>query len=938
MQIAQCIWSHTHITQQSPLVICSTSGPIHSLRQLLELHRPQQLAPAISFLPKILSVTDWLSQTKSLLSFPAVQTTLQRWEMVYGQLDQYGKIQHQFGVMGTAGRWALAKAIVQACDFLTQSNIAFAFQGTDQAQLYYAKAQAEFEQTLNKAYPRLNFGLAQEEGQLILAFWQFLSSTEDPLVRERMAYQYRQQELVAGVSPPLVWMEMATPVKTLQSAQTEFLQSYAQHQDVLSISLDWQNSALWPECITGKVFPASPAIKEQVAKNRLSQGHHQWRIIAQPNFERLAWAALMAVLGHFNAGRTQVAMIAQDRLVSRRVRALLARYGEKIAIHDQTGWRLSTTSAAAAVHSYFAVLDQESGPSLSKLFGFFKNPMLDWSWTISQFGYTILDPQEFSGWLEARLLANPMGMGWSHLHIFFAQEESTRDSHAMHATYCAIARALFAQLDVFSQSWQLAKQTSKAWTDLLETQLQTFGMLDALQADAAGVVVLDVFEQLKTLTNQSLRFRAWTSLFDQWVEQAAYIPQASKKDLQLSLIPLSAIRFSHYDAVVMVGCDDRQLPSTKDYGSVFSRAMIQALDEDLPEAEYVQQARDLSYLLSAHHHVDLLWQEYHQAEEKNRLCAWLARLHMDLPHMRVDTFELPLGKIQHQVQYPTQARVLKRQLLPDKVSPSAYQAFRSCPYRFYVANILGLRSPRALRETSEFGQIGSVLHAILYQFYKTYEQQTAFPDTTTQGQWMAQKLHEISRLQWAPMIAHNGQCIADLQQWYAQIPLLVAWQLAQEEQGWRFVDAEKNVEFHLLLNSGDNIKIAGRVDRVDQNNNQDLRVIDYKYKSGSDLKQFLKSLWEDPQILIYSQALTSQNRQRQRSVQEAAWVSLRDARADQRSLQTPVDDQVLQRLEQQMLVDLNGVWDGAALPANGAHQVCRYCDVRGLCRKGMWEA
>ncbi|RZL37636.1 MAG: PD-(D/E)XK nuclease family protein, partial [Rubrivivax sp.] len=53
------------------------------------------------------------------------------------------------------------------------------------------------------------------------------------------------------------------------------------------------------------------------------------------------------VVQHLNAGRRPVALLAQDRIVIRRVRALLAR--QSVPVHDETGWTLATTPAAAAV-------------------------------------------------------------------------------------------------------------------------------------------------------------------------------------------------------------------------------------------------------------------------------------------------------------------------------------------------------------------------------------------------------------------------------------------------------------------------------------------------------------------------------------------------------------------------------------------------------------
>ena len=60
-----------------------------------------------------------------------------------------------------------------------------------------------------------------------------------------------------------------------------------------------------------------------------------------------AQRAAACVLAQLNQGRSPVALVAQDRLLTRRVRALLSDRG--VAVRDETGWTLSTTRAAATV-------------------------------------------------------------------------------------------------------------------------------------------------------------------------------------------------------------------------------------------------------------------------------------------------------------------------------------------------------------------------------------------------------------------------------------------------------------------------------------------------------------------------------------------------------------------------------------------------------------
>ena len=58
-------------------------------------------------------------------------------------------------------------------------------------------------------------------------------------------------------------------------------------------------------------------------------------------------------------GDVPVALIAQDRVLVRRVRALLER--QRVALLDETGWKLSTTRAAALVMSLLMAARADAG-------------------------------------------------------------------------------------------------------------------------------------------------------------------------------------------------------------------------------------------------------------------------------------------------------------------------------------------------------------------------------------------------------------------------------------------------------------------------------------------------------------------------------------------------------------------------------------------------
>ena len=937
--IAQQVWAFTQQSEQTPLVLITTNGPITALRQQLELTRPVNMPPKLVFLPKILGLQQWLSQTPSLMHFPPVKTALQRWEMVYAQLAKYPKIQEKFGALGEGGKWALVKAIVQASDFLTRSHFSFVFQGNENIEDIYQAAQHEFNQAILQAYPTVGQGLLQDEGSLILAFWKYLTSTEDPLVREAMAYQLRQRELVKiSRCQPLVWIEMTTPLPSLVRIQELYLEEHSKHQPVLKLSMDWTVGSLWPECVQGQFDQLDEQTQQQIVDNRSSMKDHRWRLIAQPSFEKMAWGALACIREHIEAKRYRIALIAQDRLVARRVRALLDRLGPNLTVSDQTGWKLSTTSAAAAVHSFLELMNSGVGPNLSTLLGFLKNPFINWSSIIAQLTeHGDLEAEPFAWFIERTLLSRTSGSEWSEWAQVFEPDQRDQHDEAQQLHYLSYSQKLMLYLRDLATQWQGAYQSSHDWVTLFKLHLTQFGMIDALQEDPAGQSVLKEFEQLSLLEKAHINASSWISLFDTWMEQASFIQELAYQTVRISIIPLASIRLNYFDAVVMVGCDDRQLPSQPDHGSIFSRAMLKALDDQLPVYEYLSQARDLSQLLMAHRHVDFIWQEYQKAQEVNRPAAWLTRLQLGLPSFKDASVVLPIGEIQSQGIYSASTQVADAKLLPTYISPSSYQSLRSCPYRFFVQYILKLRSPKALQDISEFGSIGTLLHEVLKYFYRSYAKQPSFQNLDAQRLWMKKELEAISMEHWDRCIQQNGKMLYEQEQWLAQIPDWVQWQLHQEANGWKFVEAEKNLEFALPLAKGMSVLVKGRADRIDQKGTQEFRVWDYKFKSIEKLKKSQKLIDDDPQLLMYSNALI-QDADQAITMNDAGWVSLRNPNDKARELLQVLDSEALVDLQDQMTSVLNQVWEGKPLVANGPSQICQYCDARGLCRKGMWES
>ena len=118
-QLAKGIWECAINTNQRPLVVLSTAGPLIGLRKVLEQQRPQDLNPQIALLPQVISMSDWLESAPGAWKFPKKQSDLERWLSVYVNLRKHKILQSWFKAESEAGAWGLAQAVIDACDALT---------------------------------------------------------------------------------------------------------------------------------------------------------------------------------------------------------------------------------------------------------------------------------------------------------------------------------------------------------------------------------------------------------------------------------------------------------------------------------------------------------------------------------------------------------------------------------------------------------------------------------------------------------------------------------------------------------------------------------------------------------------------------------------------------------------------------------------------------
>jgi ATP-dependent helicase/nuclease subunit B len=426
----------------------------------------------------------------------------------------------------------------------------------------------------------------------------------------------------------------------------------------------------------------------------------------------------------------------------------------------------------------------------------------------------------------------------------------------------------------------------------------------------------------------------WLSLLGSMLEDASYIESNPRQSASVTILPLSATRLRRFDAWVMVGCDDTQLPSLSDSPMFLSAQLRKLLGCKTQEAEFTQQAMDLSQLMTSHPHWRMIWQSVGATGEPRQPSPWLQRLYVNHTDFLKDKLETLLSP------YDANPIHQPKPTLPDdfvksaSISPSAYRALRECPYRYYVTRLLGLRERSGLDAEVDLSLVGKTLHAALYDFYHGLKTQALETDNVYERtKLLKQRLYAISHKHFKPLLEVDGRWLAAWIEWETLIPSWIDWHIQREQSGWVFHDGEKQVGFDLQTRFGE-IRVSGFADRLDIHPQEGVEVIDYKFSSKTSITKKKNNLQDDPQLVIYAKAVNGHDMVDRHSTTSASWISVKEGEA-----RVEVDDlqDQMNELPAQMIADIESLWGGAPMAASAPDSICQYCQARGICRKGMWS-
>ncbi len=597
--------------------------------------------------------------------------------------------------------------------------------------------------------------------------------------------------------------------------------------------------------------------------------------------------AAACVLRHLAEGRSPVALAATDRVLTRRIRALLGAQG--LRIRDETGWKLSTTRAAAHLMTALRAARHDA-PA---------DAVLDWLKHAPALAAPALQPLE-------KALRDAAVRDW-------APAAARLGSHEALAP-------LLAQVDAWRASLQRARPLA-AWLLALRELLQATGQWALLAGDAAGdaaiaALRLDDGAQAEWAALPQAARRMALGDFSAWVTEvleAASFKPAHPRDEQVVILPFPQMLGQPFAAAVLPGCDETSLPAAPEPAGPWTARQREGLG--LPTREALEAAQRAGWQQAlAVPQVDVLWRTADAAGEPV------------LPSPLVQLLQLSGAgqpgtdaRVPHAVTVAPTARPqpVGAALPLQQLSATAYEDLRRCPYRFFALRQLGLKEADELDAELDKRDFGTWLHAVLRQFHEALAQQPVPP-----GAQRVALIDEAAEAQTRALGLDEGEFLPFAAGWPQVRDGYLGWLERHEAQGAQFSEAE--VQRNTPLGA---LTLVGRLDRIDQLADGQRMVMDYKTESQSTTADRVKSANEDTQLAFYAALLPD-------DTLRAAYVNIseRETRPYEQKDVVAARDALLGGIR----ADLAAIADGAPLPALGEGTVCDFCAARGLCRKDFW--
>ncbi len=623
-------------------------------------HAAQPLAQALMrvaqrpalLLPQMVTLNEWAQSVP--LAAP-VATDSQRSALLYQHLRKQQWFEN-------ADLWSMTQELLKLFDELTHS-------------LHELPGDAEsFAAAVQQAYQARQNSTLQLEARLVFELWHAMQSGEESDAAR--AYQQRLAQLAGQADRPLYVLRTSD----WDALEQRFLDECEQRAVVKVFDLrEMVALSPSPSPVNGRGETRSPRpLVGDGAGERVSL-----RFFAATSLEQEARAAALQVRRWLNEGKRDIAIVAQDRVVARRMRALLER--AEVLVADETGWTFATLSVSTVLDRWLTALQSD----------FYHHDLLDLLKSPFIFADMTASERKSAVYQLEQLLRKQGVVAGLEKFITLAEHETT-----LHQPLARLRQAA-ALLE------QNKKRTLAEWLGALRESLNVLGIDHGLQQDDAGqqlLRALETWQQELHSDEGRYRYAEWRRWLAQQLDTQTY--RDSSIDSTVRFTHLAATRWRAFDAVLLLGCDADHLPSAADGGRWFNDAVRSSLDLPTRSTHATRQRDDLLALLAMNDCVLVTWQR-DQNGEARLLSPFLQmlrdaheqaqgddlterELHAYLAAEEISDISLP--------QSAQPAPSVAPESVPTSVSISAYNSLVACPYQFYARRILRLNELDEVQE------------------------------------------------------------------------------------------------------------------------------------------------------------------------------------------------------------------------------------------------
>jgi ATP-dependent helicase/nuclease subunit B len=627
-------------------------------------------------------------------------------------------------------------------------------------------------------------------------------------------------------------------------------------------------------------------------------------------------AVCMQVKSWCLEGRQGIGIVANDRLLIRRIRAVLEEEG--IFPKDLGGWSFSTTSAATCIEILLDAIERNFNKgSLLTLLG---SPFLSRDAAYRDQYY-----------IFKHFLSDRNNLSSDTLGTFRQLAKDCFDSQELPNELIQCLDNLAIASQALQTMRAKGEQSLHKFNMSLFTLLEELGIENKLSNDAAGVQLLDTLIQSNNFIQASglrINWSEWRQWLKNIFEKNYFI--SDMIDEQVTVCGFEHIDDIQLNHIILAGVEERRLQSVNTQRTFFNEKVRYELNLSTTSENNAINFVRFRQLVESCQSL-MMSAEIEQNGEQQTLSPWVTMIEYFNHHSYQKTiinsdldYQIAEQLIyqQHSYSDPSVPPHVKdsAHLLSHNISSTKYQSLLDCPYQFFAKYILELRT-QSISDDLQASDYGQLVHSCLKEFH--FDNNAArFSDQTHKQ--LCELLETISIQQFNRTNFTSTSIQGWLQKWLATIPYYVSW-AEEKHQDWQAIQGEiwceKSISNEYLL--------QGQIDRIDQDGRQ-LGVIDYK--TGSTIASG-KSVENGEAVQLPFYALLKSQ------ISQVEYLPLGDR--DKVKSKVIIKGENLEQLKQQHSDRLSLLYheikDQSLLPANGDKDSCKYCDYEGMCRKSHWQ-